>query len=62
MCSNGPGVVKVVCSLGYRSSSIVVCNFASIVNLYRNSYGHIYLYTKKTIVYTFGPHIGILHC
>ena len=28
---NGPGVVKVVCSPGYRSSSIVVFNFVSIV-------------------------------
>ena len=28
---NGPGVVIVVCSPGYRSSSIVVFNFVSIV-------------------------------
>ena len=28
---NGPGVVIVICSPGYRSSSIVVCNFVSIV-------------------------------
>ena len=28
---DGPGVVIVVCSPGYRSSNIVVCNFASIV-------------------------------
>ena len=41
MCSNGPGVVIVICSLGYRSSSIVVCNFAIIVNLYPNVYGYI---------------------
>ena len=29
--SNGPGVVIVVCSPGYRSSSIVVLNFVSVV-------------------------------
>ena len=28
---NGPGVVIVVCSPGYLSSSIVACNFVSIV-------------------------------
>ena len=28
---NGPGVVIVVCSPGYRSSSIVVFNFVSVV-------------------------------
>ena len=28
---NGPGVVIVVCSLGYRFSSIVVFNFVKIV-------------------------------
>ena len=28
---NGPGVVIVVCSLGYLSSSIVVLNFVSAV-------------------------------
>ena len=28
---NGPGVVIVVCSPGYRSSSIVVFNFVNIV-------------------------------
>ena len=28
---NDPGVVIVVCSQGHRSSSIVVCNFVSIV-------------------------------
>ena len=28
---NGPGVVIVICSPGYHSSSIVVCNFVSIV-------------------------------
>ena len=32
---------EVVCSLGYRSSSMVVCNFVSIVNLYCNFYGYI---------------------
>ena len=26
---NGPGVFIVVCSMGYRSSSIIVCNFVS---------------------------------
>ena len=33
-----PGVVIVVCSLGYRSSSIVACTFVSIVNLCRTFY------------------------